>query len=72
MPRVENPAKTFSKGIAGVDGPFDVLKEDMASTFPILDGEVLDINVTRAFGRVSSIDHLMADSLSLYRIVGHF
>ena len=57
VPRVEDPANTFSKGIARVDGPFDVLKEDMASTSPILDGKVLDVDVTGAFCRASSIDH---------------
>ena len=56
---VENPANTFGKGIAGVDGAFDVLEEDMASTFPILDGKILDVDVSGAFGRASSIDHFL-------------
>ena len=33
MSGVENPANTFGKSIAGVDGAFDVLEEDMSSTF---------------------------------------
>ena len=57
MSGVENPANTFGKSVAGVDGAFDVLEEDMSSTFPILDGEVLDVDVSGAFGRASSIDH---------------
>jgi len=57
VPRVEDPADTFSESVTRVDSAFDMLKKDMTSAFPVLNGEILDVDVARAFGRASSIDH---------------
>ena len=56
--RVENATDAFGEGVAGIDGTFDVFEEDVASTFPILDSKVLDVNVAGAFGRTAGVDHV--------------
>jgi hypothetical protein len=58
MSRMKYPANTFSESIAGIDGAFDVFEKDMSGALPVLDGEVLYVNVAGAFGRAPSIDHL--------------
>ena len=55
---VENLTNTLGKGITGVDDARDVLENNVASAFPILDREELDIDVARAFGRAVSVNHL--------------
>ena len=55
--RMKNPANAFGECIAGVDGSFDVLKDDMSSAFPVLDGEVLNVDVSGAFSGAPGIDH---------------
>ena len=58
MARVKDPSNTLGKGITGVDGTFDFAEENVASLLPVLEGEVLDINVEGAFGRTVCINHL--------------
>ena len=55
---VEDPAETFGEIVRRIDYTRDVAKGDVAIGFPILDGEVLDSNVSGTFCWNTSVDHL--------------
>ena len=55
---VQDPSKRFGQVIRWVENPGDELEHNGASIFPVLYGEVLDINVARTFGRNASVDHV--------------
>ena len=58
MPLVKDPAEGFGKIIGGVDNTRNELHDDGVVFFPILDGKMLYVNVSRTFGWLSSIDDL--------------
>ena len=49
---VKNPTESLGKRIGGVDDAGDVFEEDVTMLLPLLDGEVLDRDVTGAGGRL--------------------
>jgi len=48
----------FGQVIGRIDDPRDELHDNCARFFPILCGEMLDINVTRALSGHTSVDHI--------------
>ena len=58
MAGVKDPAKGLGQVIQGIDDARDVLRDNVASILPILNGKMLDINVTGALGRDASVDHV--------------
>ena len=66
MAGMEDPAQGLGEVIRGVDDTRDVAHDNVASLLPVLNGKVLDINVTRTFGRVGTraLIILIADMLS--------
>ena len=56
MACVEDPTKWFGEVVTGIDDARAVSHDDVAVSFPILDGKVLDVNVAGAFGRDTGID----------------
>jgi hypothetical protein len=57
MAMMEDPTKGFGEGIGGVDYTRDVDHDDVTVAFPLLQGEVLNINMVRALGRLAGIGH---------------
>ena len=58
MTVVENPTERFCQIVSGVEDSRYVANDEVASFFPFLDGEVLDVDMSRAFGRDASVDHV--------------
>jgi hypothetical protein len=54
---LENVTKGFGHGSGMVDGAPDVSKDDVALSDPILQREVLDIDVATAVGRAAVVGH---------------
>jgi hypothetical protein len=54
---MKHPTDTLCESITGVDDTIEVGKEDVACFAPILNGKVLDFDVTRLFGRLVGINH---------------
>jgi hypothetical protein len=54
---VKDPTKGLGEVICGVDNARDMAKFDVTLATPILDSEILDVNVPRTFGRLHRIDH---------------
>ena len=46
MAGMEDPAKGLDEIISWVDDPGDVAKDDVAGIFPILNGKVLNVNMS--------------------------
>lgn len=57
MGGMKNPAKWHGEIIRRVDDTSSVVHYDFARIFPILDSNMLNIDVTRAFNRNVSVDH---------------
>ena len=57
MPGVENPAKRLGESVGRVDDSRDVAHFNVSSSFPVLDGKVLDVNVTGAISGNLVVDH---------------
>jgi len=55
---VQHPAKRLGEVVRGIDDPGDVAHDEIAGVFPVLDGEVLDVDMTGTLGRNLGIDHL--------------
>ena len=55
---MQNPTKGLGEVVRGVDYPWDVLHDDVAGILPILDGKVLDVNMTGAFRWDAGVDHI--------------
>ena len=72
MTIVKNPADGFSHSITGVENTRDVTEKDVTGRFPILNSEVADVNVARAFGRDAIIDHLDAGFIIFIENRGYF
>ena len=58
MALMKNPTKRFCKVIRWVDDAMDECHDNVACIFPVLDGKMLDIDVTRAFGGDLGVDHV--------------
>ena len=58
MALMEDPAERLGKIIRGVDDAGDVSHYNVTSFFPILDGKVLDVNVSGSLGRYFCVDHV--------------
>jgi hypothetical protein len=58
MTRVKDPSSWFRQGVGGVNDTRYVMHEDVVVVFPILDGERLDVKMTKAFCRTAHIDYL--------------
>lgn len=58
MPGMEYPAKGFAEVIGWVDDTSYVNREDITIILPILNGEVLDIDVASTFSGLARVDHL--------------
>ena len=54
---VQNPTNAFGESIAGVDDASNVFKDNVASAFPILDREELNVDVTGSFSGAASVYH---------------
>jgi hypothetical protein len=54
---MENPTKALGERVHGEDNAREVCHDNIAGAFPFLDSEVLDIDMTRAFGGTGGIDH---------------
>lgn len=56
--QMENPAEGFGEVIGGVDDARDVTEFNDTTVFPVLDGEVLYVDMTGSLGGDSGVDHL--------------
>ena len=65
MSRVEYPTKGFSHVVSGVDNSRNKSHLNRACLLPILNSKVLDINMTGALSRNTSIDHCIFGKLLL-------
>jgi len=54
---MENPAEGLGEVIGRVDDTWDVAHDNVASILPILDGKMLDVDVTRTFRGNTGVDH---------------
>ena len=55
---VENPAKGFCEAVRDGDDAWDMLHINFICFSPVLDGEVLDVDVTRTLGWNAAADHV--------------
>ena len=55
---MKDPTKRFGEIIGWIDDAGNVTKNDVTGVLPVLDGKVLDHNVTAAFSRDAGIDHV--------------
>ena len=58
MALMKNPTKRFCKVIRWVDDAMDEGHDNVSCIFPVLNGKMLDINVSRAFGGDLGVDHV--------------
>ena len=58
MARVQNPAKRFGKSIGNREDTRDMSHNDILGFSPVLNGKVLDINMTRMFSGDTVVDHI--------------
>ena len=56
--RVKDPGDGLGEAIGRIDDTWNMDKMNITSLFPILNCEMLDIDMPRAHGRASGIDHL--------------
>ena len=56
--RMWDPTKRFRKLVRGIDDSWDMTQDNVTGVFPVLNGEVLDVNVTRAISRLTAIDDM--------------
>ena len=55
--RVQDPAKSFRQVVTEVDDTWAVTQDDIALVSPFLNSEMLDLDVTRTWGRTRFVDH---------------
>lgn len=55
---VKYPTKRFGKVVGGIQNARNVTHDDVVVVFPILDGKMLNQNMTGAFGRDAGVDHI--------------
>ncbi len=58
MTSMEDPAEGLGKVVRWVENSSDVVHDNVLRVLPVLDGKVLDINVTRTFRRDLGVDHI--------------
>ena len=57
MTMVENPPESFGKSISEINNTSNGQKNNLTKLLPVLDREVLDVNVTGAGSRARCIDN---------------
>ena len=57
MARMKDPTNTLGKSITWIDDATEVGEEDLAGFAPILNGKILNVDVTRSFGGLVCINH---------------
>ena len=57
MTEVESGAERFCEGVRRVDDAWNVTKDNIAIGLPLLNGEVLNVNMSRAWRRSTRVDH---------------
>ena len=57
MPGVKDPSNRFGQAVGGIDDARNMNQFEIAGLLPILNRKMLNVNVTRASGRATSIDH---------------
>jgi hypothetical protein len=57
MAMMEDPTEGFGEGIGRVDDARDMDHDDVAVAFPLLQGEVLNIDMARALGGLAGVGH---------------
>ena len=58
MPRVQDPAKRLSEVIRRINDTRNMSEDNIAGFTPVLDGKMLNIDVTRPFCGYTMIDHV--------------
>ena len=58
MALMKDPSQWFGKVIRGIDDTRDELHHNVPRVLPVLDGKVLDIDMTRALSGNTSVDHV--------------
>jgi hypothetical protein len=58
MARMEDPGNGFRQAVGGIDDARDVDQFNVASLFPVLNREALNIDMARTRGGSTSVDHL--------------
>ena len=58
MATMEPPTQAFGQHIDGVDGARDVVHDDVILIFPIQNGKKVNVDMARALGRFSGVNHL--------------
>lgn len=58
MPFVQHPAKWLGQVIGRVDDAMNELHDDCTGFLPVLNGEVLDVDVAGTLGGYACIDHV--------------
>ena len=56
--RVKDPAKSFGEAIRDIDDSRNMLHVNFVGFSPVLNREVLDVNVTRTLGGNAAVDHI--------------
>ena len=54
--RMEDPSEGFGEAIGLLDDSRDMVQDNMAVVFPVLDSKGLDVNVPAAFGGDTVVD----------------
>ena len=55
--RVQDPTESFRQVVTEVDDTWAVTQDDVALVSPFLNSEMLDLDVTRTWGRTRFVDH---------------
>ena len=58
MAFMEDPSQRLSQIVRAIDGARDEIQNNVTSIFPVLDGKVLDVNVTGTLSGNLSVDHI--------------
>ena len=58
MALMKDPSQWFCEVIRGIDETRDEFHHNVPRVLPVLDGKVLDINMTRALNGHTSVDHI--------------
>ena len=58
MASMEDPSEGLGEVVSRVENAGDVFHEDVTTFFPVLNSEVLDVDVTRALCRDLVVDHV--------------
>ena len=69
---MQNPSKRLGEIITGVNNPRNERHDNITSLFPVLDSEMLNVNMVRSFSGVGEIQdtHLLETQQALVRRCG--